>query len=176
MSNKRKLTNSTIKELSLPENGECTVWDSELNIFLGGKPGGGSRSFFVQYRTREQRQRKFTIGKFGQIHTEQARRKAREIIAAAQLGGDPASEKMRERNNPTVNDAFNNFRKEHLTKLKRKTVYDYENLFNRHLSSRFGTRKVASIENSDLSKLHADLEATPYLANDLLPENSTDSK
>ena len=91
------LTDEDVK--SIMPNSE--LWDSGA----GGISGFGIRrqrsdavSFIVVYRI-NQKQVRFTIGKFGIINTEQARNEARLILREVKNGGDPS---MRRKKNKFV--------------------------------------------------------------------------
>ncbi len=60
--------------------------------------------YIVQYRTRDRRQRRRTIGPHGAMTTEQARLMARQWLADAYGGNDRAAVKDNARAAPTVRD------------------------------------------------------------------------
>ena len=53
---------------------------------------GGARMFVVQYKLGTQH-RRMTLGSTAQLRLDDARSKARDILAAVRLGRDPAGEK-----------------------------------------------------------------------------------
>jgi hypothetical protein len=69
----------------------------------GGYPSG-KRKYIVQYRTKDNRQRREVIGQHGVLTTEKARDIARDILADVRKGRDPAGEKRAKREAPTVRD------------------------------------------------------------------------
>nr|WP_314070717.1 integrase arm-type DNA-binding domain-containing protein [uncultured Roseococcus sp.] len=83
---------------------------SELFDGPGGLPGFGTRrragpavSYFVMFRTAEGRQRRFTIGTHGAPWTpEEARAKAKALLAEVVKGEDPSARKREVREAPTV--------------------------------------------------------------------------
>ena len=58
----------------------------------------GGKSYFQRYFDQHGRQRQITIGAYGEITFEQAKRAAQKIRSEAVLGGDPAGKK--EKSNP----------------------------------------------------------------------------
>jgi integrase len=79
-----------------PADRDRIVWDSDLKGFgLRVKPSG-TRSFIVQYRAGKGRKwstKRVTIGQFGTLTVQQARKAARETLAAVVLGADPRAER-----------------------------------------------------------------------------------
>src|SRR5262245_2750026 len=92
-----QLTTSTIKTLTLPPG------TSDKTFFCDNLPGfgirlrsGGSRKWVVMYDFGG-KTRKFTLGTVGTLELGEARRRAKDILAARTLGRDPATEKREAR-------------------------------------------------------------------------------
>ena len=92
-----KLTNASIENLA------CPIGKAEAIYFCDQTPGfalriraSGVRRWIVQYETHG-RTKRITIGPPDLFTAEQARRVAREQLAKARLGHDPAAEKAAER-------------------------------------------------------------------------------
>lgn len=89
-------------EASLPREKHYDLFDSEP-VGFGVRIGvGGSKTFFVRYRAegggRRAPRRHVNIGRFGTALTlEQARRKAKELLAKATVGEDPAKDRNAKR-------------------------------------------------------------------------------
>ena len=91
----------TLVDASVAGSKRQILWDSETKGF-GVRIGlGGQKTFFVKYRAegggRTAPQRMFTIGQFGPLTVELARKRAKEILALALTGGDPVAEKNAKR-------------------------------------------------------------------------------
>jgi integrase len=71
------------------------TWDSELTGF-GERERNNRITYVVQYRVGH-KQRRMKIGDAGKVTRRQAEEKAKKILAAAQLGGDPAEDRRRGR-------------------------------------------------------------------------------
>jgi hypothetical protein len=61
---KQRLTNKTVKDLPIPATGNRITYDTEV-IGLGARiTAGGARSYVLNYRTRDGRERRLTIQPF----------------------------------------------------------------------------------------------------------------
>lgn len=71
------------------------LWDCDLRGFGLRVETSGAKSFIVRYRAegggRNAPRRFMTVGRFGVLTVEQARKKAKELLAAATVGADPAN-------------------------------------------------------------------------------------
>ena len=78
------------------------VYDAALAGFAVRRQGSEVRTFLVRYRTVDGRQRWHTIGRWGPLTPDQAREEARQVLARVAQGEDPAAEKKRRREAPTI--------------------------------------------------------------------------
>ncbi len=77
------------------------IWDNQVSGF-GVRIGlTGIKTFVVRYRAegggRNAPKRYVTVGRYGALTVEQARKKAKELLAAVTVGNDPASERNAKR-------------------------------------------------------------------------------
>jgi hypothetical protein len=71
-----------------------TIWDASLTGFGARRQKSAGVSYVLFYRTKEGRQRWFTIGRHGTPWTpETAREEAKRLLGAVAHGADPAAEK-----------------------------------------------------------------------------------
>ena len=127
------------------------------------------RSYLVQYRTKQGRSRRLTIGKHGKVTAEQARTDARRLFDVVRGGGDPVAERRAYIDAPLVNDLLDRYSAEHVDKRNRPTTRaEIKRLIERHIRPQLGRHKVSAVTRQDVNKLHRDLEATPRQANFVL--------
>ncbi|MEM8589192.1 MAG: tyrosine-type recombinase/integrase [Pseudomonadota bacterium] len=151
-----KLNKRTV-EAARPEAREYVLWDENLPGFGLRIMPTGRRSYIVQYRVgggRASRSRKATLGCHGVLTPEQARSIARDWLATAAQGGDPAAERAQVRNAPTTADLCERYLSEHAaTKKKPRSAREDERNIANHIVPLLGTRKVADIATADIDRV-----------------------
>src|SRR5262245_41771862 len=87
----QKLTKSAVDRAG-PDKSRYIVWDTELRGFGLRVEPSGVKTFVARYRAgggRTGLQRQATIGRYGTITPDQARKRARRTLVAAASGEDP---------------------------------------------------------------------------------------
>jgi len=110
----------------------------------------GARSWVVQYRAAG-KSRRMTID--GRLSLQAAEKEAKKLQGQVAHGGDPLTERRRERALQTTalrSIAEGYFRREGK---KLRTRADREAIFRRHIFPRFGTRPIDSIKRSEIVRL-----------------------
>lgn len=87
-----KFTDKSIKELKI-KPAVYEVSDDELPRLKVRVQPSGSKVFYAYFRLQSGKERKFKIGRFGEITCKEARAGAQAVLAKAALGSDPLSEK-----------------------------------------------------------------------------------
>jgi integrase len=119
----------------------------------------GFTSWIVEYRPgdggRAVAKKRMTLGATNKVTAEQARRKARDILAAVHLGSDPAGERASNREQPTIKEFAERYLSEEAeVKLKERTVVNYRINFRKHVVPRIGALKLNAVTKADIARLH----------------------
>ena len=92
-----------------PIEAPYVVWDDRLTGFGVRVSPGGTKAFFVQYRTgegrRTDRNRKLTLGRYPGLSPGAARKQAQALLGRAREGRDPSHERALSRGLPRVGEA-----------------------------------------------------------------------
>jgi hypothetical protein len=98
-----KLTKRTIDAIR-PDGTDQVLWDDDLRGFGVRVKASGLKSFLVQFRNRQGRSRRLTVGNYGRLTPDEARREARRFLSEVERGLDPAEQRLQQRNALTVED------------------------------------------------------------------------
>ncbi len=161
-----KLNKRSIDDIPKPDR-TIIIRDDELSGFSLRVFPTGRKVFLAQYRVgggRNGRQRRVKLGVFGTITADEARTKAREILARAHLGDDFATERDKVRGSQTVaqlidawsiDGALNNRR----TGVRRKQVNIDQDvaLANHHIRPLIGRRTVESLVKGDIQRVRTQI-------------------
>jgi integrase len=166
-----KITKALLERLHVTKAGErALVFDTELTGF-GVRATPGLKTFFVQYRAGSGRaapKRRISLGQYGALTVEQARRLAKEILGEVARGSDPAASRNRDKSAPTVAAHGADYLDDVRARRKPTTAREYARLWQKHVISAIGTRRVADVSPADIARIHRALHQTPYCANRVL--------
>jgi integrase len=146
-----------------------TIWDGSLSGFGARRQLSDAISYVLFYRTKEGRQRWFTIGKHGSPWTpDTARDEARRLLGEVAHNGDPAAEKRARRKAVTVAELCDLYLAEakagrlltRRKKPKRQSTLEIDyGRIERHIKPLLGRRAVASVTREDIEALLHDVAA-----------------
>jgi len=152
-------------EAAKPRDKDYIICDEKLPGFGARVMPSGRISFIISYRINK-RPRRMSLGQFGVITPEQARKMAMKYLSSVKEGHDPSAERKAKRNAKTVNELAERFDKEHISiRLKAATATEYRRNLRRFILPAIGHLKVADVTRADISDLHGRLSYIPYQAN-----------
>ena len=161
-----KLTDTGVKTLPAPARGAKITYDDAVKGFGIRVTAAGARSFILNYRTRLGRERRYTIGNFGDWKTAPARAEAAELKKQIDRGGDPLGEIKAGREAPTVADLCERFEAEYLPRKRPSTQKSYRQQIAAEIKPHLGRLKVAEVTFTDIDGLHRLIsKRAPYRAN-----------
>ncbi len=163
-----KLTKRFVESVK-PALEDQVIFDDKIPGFGLRVLSSGVRSYLVQYRNKQGRSRRLTIGKHGKVTADKARKSALLIFDAVRGGKDPVAERRAYIDAPIVNDLLDRYIAEHVEKRNRlSTREEVKRLVKLHIRPQLGRHKVGAVTRQDVAKLHQTLEATPRQANFVL--------
>lgn len=89
---------------ALPGRRKTDYFDSSQRGFLLEVRSSGGRTFYQRYTDERGRERQYKIGPADVLTLDQARRKAKQVVAEALLGADPQQKRREMRNVPLLRD------------------------------------------------------------------------
>jgi len=165
-----KLTKTSVEEL--PTTGKrYWVYDSELAGFAVRVQENGSKTLVVQYRPgggRSAIKRTMTLGKFGKVTVEVARREAKSVLGKAVGGKDPAGELLERRRAMLVSELIDLYEedgcfvqrgKRQGQPMKPTTKKNTLARLRNHVVPLLGKKRADELNAGDMEKFVADVTA-----------------
>lgn len=160
-----------IVDASHPREKRYHVWDSELRGFGLRVEPSGIKTFLAKYRAegggRRAPERRVTIGRYGTLTPEEARRQARKILGGAATGADPAAEIKTRRKEMRIFELVDLYEKEgcFVQRGKRQgeamkpltKQYTLARL-RHHVVPLLGHRRVSEVNAGDIERFFRDVE------------------
>ncbi|MBO6756348.1 MAG: tyrosine-type recombinase/integrase [Roseibium sp.] len=157
MSNER-LT-KTIVERAEPRASDHTIWCGKLRGFGCRVWPSGKKTFIAQYRIggRSGKLRKKTLGTYGVLTVDQARKEAEKYLALAQTGQDLAGEERQVRTEMTVSELCDEYLEHGVALKKASTVATDVGRINAHIRPLLGKRKISTVKRADIERFMHDV-------------------
>jgi integrase len=145
---------------------EIFLWEESFPGFGLRVLPSGAKAYQLQYRDREGRSHRITLGRYPALGLDEARRLARERLAATLLTATPGKERQVTRSQPTLAELADRYLREHAEIYKKsRSVHEDGRLLDKVILPRLGSEPVAGISRRDLAAFHASLLGTPVQAN-----------
>ncbi len=149
------LNKTTIEKLPTPDKGYAIHWDEKLAGFGLRVTSTGAKAFIFQKRING-KEKRMTVGRYGDLTAEQARKLAVKLAGEIASGADPIAEKKeRELKGVNLGEAFADYLKARKD-LKPKTLEDYRRVFDKALAD-WKAKPLLSINKDMVSKRHTKL-------------------
>jgi integrase len=159
-----RLTKQVIDETPFPSAGQVFVRDEELPGFAL-RVTQGRKSFILEKCIRG-RMRRLTLGPYGPLTLDQARKVAAAHVWAIAQGDDPAQVRQDRLHEPTFADLTVQYLERHAP--RKRSARDDRGMLTTYLAV-FRTRNLTDLTRNDVARLHAKVgETAPYRANRLV--------
>ncbi|RYG55689.1 MAG: DUF4102 domain-containing protein, partial [Alphaproteobacteria bacterium] len=164
-----KLTKRAIDAVETVGSTPSIIWDEQLPGFGVKALSSGVKRFVLKYRAggggRNAKQRWMTLGTYGAITLDQGRDLARQALAEIARGGDPQGSKYKLRAAPTLQDVWDRFETEQLSRRKPLTQRDYKAAWKDLIAPQLSSTKIEAMTRDEVGRFHKAMSATPYRAN-----------
>ncbi|MGG6892396.1 tyrosine-type recombinase/integrase [Rhizobium sp. BR 315] len=164
------LLTKRVVDAARPDHERYHVWDSELAGFGLRIAPTGVKTFLIKYRAdgggRSAPQRILTIGRFGPITVEQARKLAKAKLGSVAAGQDPAGDLQAMRRQMTIGALIDLYEKEGCfvqrgrrqgEPMKARTKSVTLARLRNHVVPLLGKRRAQSLNSGDIERLVADV-------------------
>lgn len=145
------------------------VRDEELTGFAVRLNADGSKTYLVEYRAGRGRgfpTRRMSIGRHGALTPDEARQRAKQILAQVAHGEDPAAARTAHKKEPTVSDILLIALEQHWKpKRKPSTAKAFEEMINRTLIPEFGATRLSDLTRAQIRAWHSKQTHRPRQAN-----------
>lgn len=173
-----KITKTTINRIA-PAERPFILFDTELRGFGVRVLPSGAMAYVLEYRPgsggRHVAKRRITLGKVGVLTPDQARAKAKAMLADVAHGHDPAADRRRSREAPTLKafaadmlDAADKIAqaKPEQAVLRPASIRNYRSILKKHVGPAIGSRTLDALGKAEVARLHAKVGKTsPAVAN-----------
>lgn len=148
-----KLTKKAIDVATYSGNGNDrhVIWDDALSGFGLRVYPTGKKAFILSYR-HNGRKRMITIGQYGALTLDQAKKEAQKYLVDVIQGDDPLAEREKERTGNTVKQLCAAYIDRHA--IKKKSAHADIRRINTHIIPAWGALKAGAIKRSDVAAIH----------------------
>lgn len=148
-----KITKSAVDKILPPKDRDQAFYrDDQLKGFAVRITASGVKSFVIE-KIIGNKVKRITLGRYGELTVEQARKEAQKLLGKIAIGIDPIAEKKAKQAKAVIlADVFQDYVKAR-KELKPKTLYDYNNLI-RVAFNEWKNKPLLSITKDKIVKYH----------------------
>ena len=161
------LTITAVENLKYCKSGNRAdlYFDDKLQGFGVRVYPSGEKAFFIDYRNASGEKKRFTLGRWGRMTLDEARKLARRKLAGVDEGHDPSIQRREQRAEQTLKEYSVSYF-EQFEPRKRGIKYDKQR-WRDYIEPALGSRKLSAITPQDCEKLHRGVkeELSPSTAN-----------
>ena len=143
---------------------EDFIWDEDLPGFGLRIFASGKKSYLVQYKLggRGGRTRRMSLGLHGKLTPDEARKRAKKLLAAVADGGDPASDRAEAKKALTVANLAALYVAESPAEKPNKKASSWatdSSNIERHIKPLLGNKMAKALTQADIARFQADVAA-----------------
>lgn len=154
-----RLTKTVVDRITPPAHGQAFVRDTDLKGFAVRITAAGARSFIVEKRIKGHPARRQTLGRYGELTVEQARKLAHQFLGQVAMGEDPVAEKRKQQLRAvTLRQAYHAFGTARKN-LKASTLRDYDRFINVIIAD-WADKPITAFTKAMITKRHRELGET----------------
>ena len=165
-----KLTKRVV-DAAAPRSKAYIVYDAQIAGFGLRVQPSGVKSFTLEYRPTAMRgasKRRITLGRYGPMAADEARKDALDALARIRKGEDPAHDKTREREARPLGELIDKFLTEHVAAKRKAGTLRVTRGILRNVKTELGALPAASVTRATVARLHSAMHDRPVAANRML--------
>jgi hypothetical protein len=147
-----------IKDIESATTGQ-TIWDRNVKgLHIRALQSG--KKWYFYYKTKSGKQRKPKLGDYPEISLTEARKMATELKYQIFIGEDPMENWQKQRDCPTVEEAFNELYREHWNVdrfIQSGHAKEVRRNYKNHISKYLGHEKLGDLKVKHISSWHSGL-------------------
>jgi integrase len=155
----RKIT-KTVCDAVRTTGKRYVVWDTDLKGFGLRVAANGQRTFVVRYRRgggRADVGRLYSLGRYGILTADEARRLAKETLAAVTAGEDPQAERAKKRAEMTLAELCDEYVAKKSATKSQTTLTTDRSRIERHIKPLLGRRRLSDLSVRDIAQFQTDV-------------------
>jgi integrase len=151
-----RLTKTLVDKLPRPAVGQAFLRDADLKGFGLRVTASGTKAFIVEKRVNG-RVRRMTLGRYGELTVEQARKQAAQVLGKVATGIDPVAEKRKAQAlGVTLAEVFAAFIEARKHRLRESTLRDYRGVMGRVFED-WQRKPMTAITRQMVAKRHQEV-------------------